>query len=453
MAVSATSNLEATGSDRGHAFIQSILNQRVSLDGSDSVSPFLSTLRSQAEARLAELNIPTSRDEDWKYTDLSPLLKYDFRSSQALSLTDPHSLQQVQWSETQSSQIVFVNGSYNPELSNTSAIGETIKPHLLSGLAPELVSNYLQKLAGDDVFTLLNTACLSEATVLLVPKGSVIASPIHLIHITDSQAGALLTSPRCLVWAGANSSVSIIEDYVGLGQGSYFTNAVTEIWLDPNAQVTHTKVQREGSGAFHIAKTAVHQARDSRYTCHAVGLGGSLSRHTFELVQGDEQADTTWNGLTVCTGQQLADTHTTIDHQVPHGTSRQIHKCVVSERAHGVFNGKVLVQSSAPFTQAEQSSRNLLLSPKSRVDAKPQLEIFNDNVKCSHGVTISELETNEIFYLQSRGIDEKQARDLLTVAFTSEVIQKLPLASMKSYFKQVVRTALEPITAELDSGS
>ncbi|PLZ34304.1 Fe-S cluster assembly protein SufD, partial [Fischerella thermalis WC558] len=218
----------------------------------------------------------------------------------------------------------------------------------------------------------------------------------------------------------------------------YLTNAVTEIWIEDNAQVNHTRVEWDSREAFHVGKTAVTQGRYSRYTCNAISLGGRVSRHNLEILQTGEQTETNLNGLTVIGGNQLADTHSAIALNYPYGTSRQLHKTIVGDRAHAVFNGKVFVPKLAQLTDAAQLNRNLLLSSKARVDTKPQLEITADNVKCAHGATVSQLEDDEIFYLQSRGIDEESARSLLVHAFAAEIINQLPVPSLCEKLTQTI---------------
>ena len=219
----------------------------------------------------------------------------------------------------------------------------------------------------------------------------------------------------------------------------YFTNAVTEIWVEENAQVSHTRIERESNAAFHIGKSAIAQARDSRYTCNAITLGAKLSRHNLDVFQMGEQTETTLNCLTMIGERQLADTHSAIAFNYPHGMSRQLHKCIVADRAHAVFNGKVFVSKPAQLTDAGQLNRNLLLSPKARVDTKPQLEIIADDVKCTHGATVSQLDDEEVFYLQSRGLDETNARNLLINAFAAEIITQLPVASLREMLSTEVR--------------
>ncbi|MEN9223537.1 MAG: Fe-S cluster assembly protein SufD, partial [Thermostichus sp. BF3_bins_97] len=230
---------------------------------------------------------------------------------------------------------------------------------------------------------------------------------------------------------------TVIEDHVSLGTGIPFSNAVTEISLADTAHLHHVILQRQGSAAFQIAKTAVRQGRDSHYHQHALQWGSQFSRHNLEMTQTGSQAHTDLKGLTLLRGSQHSDTHSRLVHQAPYGSSRQLHKCIVDESAHAVFSGRVLVCQAAQLTDAAQSNRNLLLAPKARVDTQPQLEIFADNVKCAHGATVSQLETEEIFYLQSRGIPQAQARQLLTYAFAAEILAGIPLATLPQKLPQL----------------
>lgn len=218
---------------------------------------------------------------------------------------------------------------------------------------------------------------------------------------------------------------------MALGPGSYCTAAVTEITVEENASVQHTRLQREAHGAFHIGYGAVALKRDSVYRANSLTFGARLSRHDLRVAQNGEGARCTLNGLALMAGRQLADTHTVIDHAVPNGKSEQLHKCIVDDGAHAVFNGKIFVRKDAQHTDAAQQSRNLLLSNKGRVDAKPQLEIFADDVKCAHGATVNQLEADEMFYLNSRGLDANAARDLLIYAFAEDIIDRIPVASLK----------------------
>jgi len=255
-----------------------------------------------------------------------------------------------------------------------------------------------------------------------------------LLFMTVAGDMATISQPRCLVIAESGSSITLVQEYIaapGKVASPYFCNSVTEVWLAENAEINHTRIQQESTNSFHIGKTAISQAARSRYTINTISLGAQLSRHNLEVFQTGEATETTLNGLTKIGGGQISDTHSAIALNHPHGTTRQLHKCVVDDHARAIFNGKVLVPKAAQMTDAGQLNRNLLLSSKARIDTKPQLEITADNVKCSHGATVSQLEADEIFYLQSRGLDIINARDLLINAFATEIIVKIPVASVR----------------------
>ncbi|MEH1938526.1 MAG: Fe-S cluster assembly protein SufD [Nostoc sp.] len=389
--------------------------------------------------------IPTTREEEWRFTDLSSLRKVQFN----VETGNYASLEFDILPEAANSRLVFVNGVFAPELSAVSDLPSGIVVSNLAGLSvveQEGVRQYLAQAEGaQEVFTALNTAGIVDAAVVWVKKNVVVETPIHLVFISVVGETATISQPRCLVVAEGGSQVTLVEEYTNRRgaesaekEGVYFTNAVTEVWVGDNAEVSHTRVEREGAEAFHIGKTAIAQARDSRYTCHAITLGAKLSRHNLEILQTGEQTETTLNGLTMISGKQLGDTHSAIALNHPHSMSKQLHKCIVGDRAHAVFNGKVLVPKPAQLTNAVQMNRNLLLSSKARVDTKPQLEITADNVKCAHGATVSQLEDDEIFYLQSRGIDENDARKLLINAFAAEIINQIPVPSLREILLNTV---------------
>ena len=286
------------------------------------------------------------------------------------------------------------------------------------------------------MFAALNTAFLHDGALIIVPRSISVDDPVHLLFIATQKEAA--SHPRCLLIAESGSAVTVVEDYVSLQEEAYVTNAVTEIVLADNAQVNHIRVQRDSTEAFHIASCAVSLAHASRYRSVSVALGARISRYDLNALLAAEGVECTVDGLALITGRQLADTHTCIDHAKPHGTSWQSHKCIVDGAAHAVFNGKIMVRPGAQRTDSSQSSRNLLLNAKARVDTKPQLEIFADDVKCAHGATVGQLDNEEVFYLKSRGLSEITARNLLTYAFGAEIIDRISVASLKHRLEQTV---------------
>ena len=422
-------------------YLAGLLNLRQPLDS--DTSEWLRQLRDRATAHVRELAIPSTREEDWRFTNLANLLREEFQAVEQPPLLSFTEIQPFILPEAVNSRLVFVNGIYDPALSSVSDLPEgIIVTNLATALELEVINDGVASLLGkspgnEEVFTALNTASLTDAAIVWVWKNQEIEVPIQILYVSTATQPTI-AHPRCFVVAENSSKLTLIEEFVALHEGVYFTNSVTEIWLEANAQIDHTRTQRESFAAFHIGKTAVSQARDSHYTCHAVNLGGKLSRHNLEVYQTGSQTETVMDGLTIARHEQLSDTHSILALTQPYGTSQQIHKCIVDDRAHAVFNGKIFVPKAAQQTNAEQVNRNLLLSPKARVDTKPQLEIVADNVRCTHGATVGQLEADEVFYLQSRGIDADTARRLLTTAFAYEIIDRIPISSLRASLGQLI---------------
>jgi Fe-S cluster assembly protein SufD len=426
------------------AYLTGLLNQCQALDLQvidPETATLLQELRDRASRWVNTLTLPTKRDEEWRFTDLSPLLQVNFQTAEA-KVDLPQSVVAEFALPEAPIRLVFVNGVYAPQLSAVADLPEGLVVANLAQLPVTYrsqVGKYLAQQQGSaEVFTALNTAGLTDAAVVWVARNQQVETAIQLLFISTTGETPTVAQPRCLVVAQANSKLTLIEDYRATGEGVYFTNAVTEIVLEENAQVSHTRIERESKAAFHIGKSAIAQGRYSRYTCDAITLGAKLSRHNLEVFQTGEGTETTLNGLTLIGGEQLADTHSAIALNHPNGTSNQLHKCIVDDRAHAVFNGKVFVPQTAQFTNASQLNRNLLLSPKARVDTKPQLEITADQVKCSHGATVSQLDADEVFYLQSRGINETDARELLLDAFAAEILNCIPVTSLRQRLSRCV---------------
>jgi Fe-S cluster assembly protein SufD len=336
-----------------------------------------------------------------------------------------------------------VNGLFAPELSSLATLPAGLE---VSPLTPQSLPSQLGQLpGGEEVFTTLNTSSFTDAAIIRVQRQANITTPLHLLWLSVADTNPVLSHPRCFVTVEMGGSLTLIEEFAGLGTGQTFTNAVTEISLGQNAQLTHSRVQCQPPDiGFHIGKTAVSQARDSRYHCQAISLGGSISRHNLEVHLTGEQTETHLHGLTLAMGEQLADTHSNLVFNCPHGSSNQVHKCIVGDRAKAVFNGKIVVPKAAQLTNANQLSRNLLLSNKAKIDTKPQLEIVADNVKCTHGATVSQLEADQIFYLQSRGLDYQSAADLLVKGFALETLLLLPIDTLRQRLSDQILARLHP---------
>jgi Fe-S cluster assembly protein SufD len=425
-----------------------------------NVRPWVGRLRESAFAGFEKLGFPTTRMEEWKYTNVAPIAKADFepasREDAPLAI-DAASLQEFAYTEARLSRLVFVNGFYRPSLSSLEALpGEVAVLDIADALHDEKYEEVVrEQLARDadfneDAFTALNTAFIASGAFVYIPAGAQVEVPVHQLLLTDATRGPVASFPRVLVVAERGSAATVIESYAGLGEDAYFTNAVVEINLADGARLTHYKVQRESAEAFHVATTRASLARDSSFDTTTITLGAQLSRHGINVMLDAEGAECWVDGLYLVGSNQHADTHSLIDHRQPHCTSHQLYKGILDGKSRAVFNGKVFVHKGAQQTDARQTNRNLLLSNEARVDTKPQLEIFADDVKCAHGATVGQLEEEELFYLASRGLDPDIARNLLTYGFAEEVISKIKIDSIKAQLDEAV---LNRLHSTLEAGS
>jgi len=419
--------------------------------------PWLSTLREQAIESFQGLPFPTTRDEEWKYTNVAPVLRTQFRQMLDLDLSGVSAkrLEAMTFPEADGSRLVFVNGIYAAELSNTSELPDGVTVRNLSDqgsagpeLSPEPLSSWLGSLADykADTFTALNTALIGDGAVVWLPRGKVVERPIHLLFLTAATE-QIVAYPRVLIVAEEGSIATIVESYASPLNDVYFNNAVTEVIVKEGAAIDHYRLQQESERAFHIGATKVRQEKGSRYRSLAISLGADICRHTLDVEHRAEQIETVIDGLYVVTGNQHVDNHTSIDHAYPRCQSSQLYKGILDGRARAVFNGKVLVREGALLTDARQLNKNLLLASTTTVDTKPQLEILADDVKCSHGATVGQLEDEEIFYLASRGISPERARALLTFGFAGELIGRIRTASVRA---QLDRAVLEKLHQSLE---
>lgn len=429
--------------------LQSLLANLALSPGSAAPSQpdWLKTLRARALERAHALQLPNTHDEAWRFTPLAALSDQSFQPLRAPTQLQPDDIAHLAIPEA-TTRLVFVDGVYAPQLSSPNQQDGLVMGNL-AGLTTAQASTLAAHLGQhapfqDTLFTAVNTAFLQDAAVLLLPPDTTLPAPVHLLHMATQPGVA--SHPRLLLLAGAGSQLTLVEDYVALHPGSYFTNAVAEVVLQANAQVTHVRLQRESREAFHMASCAVSLGAASHYQSINLALGAQISRLDLKVYQTAEGTQCTLDGLALISGAQLADTHSFIDHAKPHGTSRQLHKCIVGGSAHAVFNGQVMVRPGAQQTDSVQSSRNLLLSSKAHVDTQPQLEIFADDVKCTHGATVGQLDSDEVFYLQSRGLSETVARNLLTYAFGADIINRIPVASLRQQLEQTVlaQTSSQP---------
>ncbi len=421
---------------------------------SSADASWVKRLRESAFDSFEQHGFPTTDEEEWKYTNLAPLSKMVFERQAVQNVSEDFQLEQFTYEETRRSQLVFVNGVYRAEMSALDALPEGI---VVLDLAyalrderySEVVRKHLARGADYNVngLTALNTAFLSSGVFVLVPQGVRVEMPVHLLFLSDSRALRPVSFPRVLFVAERESEATLIESYASVDDGAYWTNAVVEVVLEDNARLEHYKVQRESAQAFHIATTTAAVGRSSVFETTTITLGAQMSRHNIAVRLDNEGASCRVDGLYIVGAGQHTDTHSLIDHLQPHCTSRQLYKGILDGKSRAVFNGKVFVHEGAQQTDAQQTNRNLLLSKEARVDTKPQLEIFADDVKCAHGATVGQLEEEELFYLISRGLHPELAQNLLTYGFAEEVIDKIKIESIKA---QLDETVLNRLHAKLE---
>ena len=390
--------------------------------------PGRAELRRRAIDRFAESGFPTDRREEWRFTDVTPIAETAFKPARGTA--NPNQFSALARGPLKDCQITFVDGRHAPAFSS---------PDLPKGIRVESIANALDSdrlgsLASIDAnpFTALNTAFMADGAIVEIPAGVEVDRPIHLLFLSSLHGEPYVTHPRILVVMGENSGATIVESFLGPAGGTYFTNAVTEVFLEDGARLSYTKVQRESLEAFHVAAFQARQGRSSTLTHHSISLGAALARNDFGTVLNGEGAECTLNGLYEVAGSQHVDHHTMIDHAVPHGHSSELYKGILGGRARAVFDGRILVRKDAQKTRAEQTNRNLILSKEALVHTKPQLEIFADDVKCRHGATIGQLDEDVLFYLRSRGIGLEDARRLLVHAFASEIVDGVRTDAVRS---------------------
>jgi Fe-S cluster assembly protein SufD len=395
--------------------------------------------RRRAIERFAERGLPTTRDEEWKYTSIAPLtaVPLDFISDGRAGLPAGEALAPFIVAATSSSRLVFVDGRYAPKLSTVRSLPEGGHLGSLAGALiteAEVVRPHLAAEASGEAFGALNTAFWADGAFLRIPAGTRLEGPVELLFVTTPHSAARAVQPRSLIVLEAESRIALVESYVALGAAAaYLTNAVTDVVLRPGAEIDHYRIVLEGREAVHLGQTRVHEQRESRFASCTLAFGGRLVRSEVEALLEAEGAECHLSGLFVIGGDQHVDIRTVVDHTRPRALSRQLYKGVLDGRARGVFNGRVVVRPGAIGTNAHQTNKNLLLSDGVEVDSKPQLEIFADDVRCSHGAADGQLAEEAVFYLRSRGLDEAAARSLLAHGFANEVLGRIRVESIRNW--------------------
>jgi len=405
-------------------------------------APWVELVRSSAMDRFEQLGFPSVREEDWKYTNLALLAKESFApaiSGGELAVAD---VSRFAFRETTGAHLVVVNGFLREDLSVKTALDNVVAVDLFNAVGDarynKIVRKYLARNAGyhDNGLSALNTAFLQSGLFVWIPKDVKLETPLQITYVSDAEYSA--SFPRVLVVAEENSSATIVENFASIRDSRYFTNAIAEIVLKDGARLEHYRLQRESNDAFHVSRTSAELGRSSRYYTTSINLGGLLSRHDVSVVMDHEGAETSVDGLYMVGSDQHTDTHSVIDHKQPHCTSHQLYKGILDGNGRAVFNGKIFVREGAQKTDAMQTNKNLLLSDKARVDTKPQLEIYADDVKCAHGAAVGQIDQEELFYLETRGIGPELGRSLLTYGFAEEVIEKIKIESIRSQLDEIV---------------
>src|SRR5271154_3563905 len=411
---------------------------------------WLAPLRKAGIASFADQGFPTLHDEDWRFTNVTPIAKLNFQLAKEVSVNGAESklIDESAFTKLFGHRLRVVNGFFCAKLSSLKPVSGGVRiENLASALAKDsgFIEKHLGKYAhtANNTFAALNQAFFTDGAFIFVPPGVEVAEPVQLIYISSAKQKGETILPRYLIIAGPNSKLSVVESYISTGNVAYFTNAVTEILAGDNARVEHIKLQDEAVDAFHIATIAGEFGRASNVTVHSFALGAKLSRTNIRTKLAGEGLECILNGLYLTRGEQLADHHMIVEHAQPNCASHEYFNGILDDKSKGVFHGRILVQQIAQKTDAKQTNKNLLLSDDATADTKPQLEIYADDVKCTHGATIGQLNDESIFYLRSRGIGTDTARQMLIHAFAGEIIERIKCEPAREVVDKLVWDRLE----------
>jgi Fe-S cluster assembly protein SufD len=415
----------------------------------DEVGPdWMRSLRRSALEQFEGRGFPTSDDEAWRNTNVGPIVDAEYRApvaaAESVRAADLPPLAQI---DLGGPRLVFVNGEYAPRLSRIENLPSGVWIGSLADAArqmPELLRGELQRAgaAATTAFESLNTALLEHGAVIRLADGVRLAEPVQLVFASGQADATTAIHPRTLIVTGEQSRLQLVEAYVGLGPHVYLTNAVCHVRIGENGRVEHYRVQHESEQAFHVSTWSSHQGRNAQYASHNVDFGGRLVRHDVRAVLAGEGGSCSLNGLYLTHGRQHVDNHTTIDHAKPHCSSRELYKGILDDHSRSVFTGRIIVRPQAQKTDAKQSNPNLLLAPTALVRTRPQLEIYADDVKCTHGATVGQMDSDALFYLRSRGIDEGTARNLMIQAFAGEVLERVKIPALQEALAQLLADRL-----------
>jgi Fe-S cluster assembly protein SufD len=417
---------------------------------------WLQSLRQEARAQAGEIGFPTKEQEEWRFTNMAPLRKWPLHIAEPAARKigpadiEPFRLAREGWC------LVFVDGRFRPELSALPCHDAPLRAGSLraqwEGDARE-VEKHLGRHAHCDTnfFTALNTAGFQDGAFVSVPANSAIEQPVQLLYLAASERPGAAVHVRNLIVAHPRSSVKVIETYASLTEAPHLTNAVTELVLASNARVEHCRLQNENDRAFHVATVQAALNKHSHWLSHSIATGARLARNQIQAVFLDEGGEAILSGLYLARGEQLIDHHTVVDHAQPRCESHEFYYGILAGRAHGVFNGKIFVRQDAQKTNAKQTNRNLVLSDQALINTKPQLEIYADDVKCTHGATVGQLNEEALFYLRSRGIGADMARRMLVRAFANDAVERITLPPVREHLEQLLTERFEGLDTSLSS--
>ena len=425
---------------------EKLLSSFLAFENEKDVDSYVHDIRTQAIKKFEEEGFPTKRLENWKYTSLKKTLQHDYKlfpsKSEALEFKD---IESFLINDIESYKIIFVDGKYCSHLSETTHDGMDIcilSSALTQSKYDLVIENYFDKIAKKDGITSLNTAFSSEGSFIHIPKNIQVDKPIQIIYFSTGKNESVLYQPRNLVVVDENSQVEIIEKYHSLNDNSVLVNTVTEIYADKKSNIKHYKIQNDNNTSSLIDNTFVSQEHSSSYSLHTFSFGGELIRNNLNIFQNDERIESSINGITIIDDNQHVDHNTLIHHRKPNCNSYQDYKGIFGGKSVGVFNGRVLVEKEAQKTNAFQANNNVLISDKAAINTKPQLEIFADDVKCSHGCTVGQLDKNALFYLRSRGIAEKEATALMMYGFANKVLTSVEIPEIKARINRIIADKL-----------
>jgi Fe-S cluster assembly protein SufD len=409
-------------------------------------------VRKAGIASFADQGFPTLHDEDWRFTNVEPIAQLQFQLAREVPVNgaETKALDAAAFTKLPGHRLVFVNGFFSAKLSSIKPVANGVRIENLSAALTKdsaIIEKHLGKYAhtANNTFAALNQAFFTDGAYIFVPDGVAVAGPVQLIYISSAKNSGEVILPRNLVIAGANSKLTVVESYISTGNVAYFTNAVTEILAGDNAAIEHIKLQDEAMDAFHIATIAGEFGRASNVTVHSFALGAKLSRTNIRTKLAGEGLECILNGLYLTRGEQLADHHMIVEHAQPHCASHEYFNGILDDKSKGVFHGRIYVHPVAQKTDAKQTNKNLLLSDDATADTKPQLEIYADDVKCTHGATIGQLNDESIFYLRARGIGRDMARQMLIHAFAGEIINRVKCEPAREELDKLVWDRLEAL--------